>query len=127
MKRNPTKTLKKKLDKLWSLIIRKKYPKCIVCGQSPTQAHHAICRKSKGLYARWCLDNSVGLCVKCHLFRLHGQQGDKEFLDDYLCKLNRIIHPAIQADIKFKSNMVVKYSIQELEEKVKEFEELLNG
>lgn len=127
MKRNPRKTLKNKLDKLWSQIIRAKYPKCIICGKSPTQAHHAIARKAQGMGVRWQLKNGVGLCLSCHLYKLHGNQGDKQFLDNYICILNVLISPEDQENIHQVAHQITKYSLQDLEDMVAEFEKILGG
>lgn len=125
MKRNKSKTLKNKLDRLWSEIIRKRYPRCIVCGNGPTQAHHAISRRAQGLGVRWMLSQGVGLCYSCHIHKLHGQQGDKLFLDTYIERVNELIPMAEQENIRQVAHQITKYSLQDLEDMVLEFEKLV--
>lgn len=127
MARNKLKTLKNKLDKLWSQLVRKKYPTCIVCGGSPTQAHHAISRRAQGNGVRWLLSNGVGLCYQCHIHKLHGQAGDKQFLDTYISRLNELIPQSEQENIHQLAHQIVKYSVSDLEDMVKEFEVQLNA
>lgn len=118
------KSLKKKLDKAWSLAVRAQYPRCIVCGASPTQAHHAIIRKARNLTTRWMIQNGVGLCYVCHRFKLHGSQGDKVFLDKYISIVNDLIPNNEQQNIIELGNTPVIYSVAELEEILKTLEGL---
>ena len=122
MKRNEKKTLKNKLDRLWSEAIRKKYIRCIVCGRQPTQAHHCIVRKAQSLGVRWMIDNGVGLCYVCHIHRLHGSQGDKQWLDRYITVLNGIIPEEKQQNIIEIGNQINKFSVEDLKELVRHFE-----
>ena len=120
MKRNPRKTLKNKLDKAWSKAVRIKYPRCVVCGGEPTQAHHAIARKAQSLGVRWILENGIGLCYCCHIFKLHGPQGDKAWLDRYIKILNDLIPAEVQQKIFEIGHRINKYSIDEMEEILKQ-------
>lgn len=108
--------LKNKLDKAWSLAVRAAFPRCIVCGGAPTQAHHAIIRKARNLTTRWMPSNGVGLCFYCHKFKLHGSQGDKVFLDRYISVVNDLIPAEEQQNIIDLGNTPAKYSLAELEE-----------
>ncbi len=119
-KLTPREILTRKLDKAWSLAVRDKYPRCIMCGTSPTQAHHAIVRKAQGMGVRWILENGVGLCVGCHLFKLHGQQSDKMWLDKYITILNDLVPSDMQQVIVDMGHTIKKYDISELEEILKQ-------
>ena len=121
MKTNP-KTLKKKIDKEWSLAVRKKFPRCIVCGAYPTQAHHAIIRKARNLVTRWMVSNGIGLCFPCHKFKLHGPQGDKVFLDKYIAIVNDVIPAEEQQNIIELGDVPVKYNLTQLREILDTFE-----
>ena len=121
MKRNKAKTLKNKLDKLWSLYIRDRFPKCIVCGDSPTQAHHCISRKAQGNGVKWHPRNGVGLCYRCQIHKLHGQQGDKLFLDTYIKRVNELVCDEEQEEIRQLSKKIIKLDISDLEELIEEF------
>jgi hypothetical protein len=125
MKRNPRKTLKNKLDKLWSAAVRRKFPRCVVCGREPTQAHHCIVRKAQSLGVRWLLSNGIGLCTICHLYKLHGSQGDKQFLDRYLAILNEVVPANEQSNIQQIGHRSNKFDVSQLEEMVKEFESMV--
>lgn len=84
------KSLKKKMDVLWSKLIRSKGA-CEVCGGSPDNAHHIVGRINYAL--RWDLKNGICLCVGCH-FKAHNnpmwfmdwlwdrRPGDYLYLDD---------------------------------------------
>ena len=61
------KSIKKKLDALWSKIIRSRGA-CEMCGGQAQNAHHIIGRINYAL--RWDLRNGVCLCVACH-FKAH--------------------------------------------------------
>lgn len=116
MKRNPRKTLKNKLDKLWSLAIRKMYKRCIVCGTADNlQAHHCIVRKGQSLGVRWLLDNGVALCYACHIFKLHGNQGDKQFLDRYMEAVNQAVTSEAQEAIVEIGHRVNKMTVDDME------------
>lgn len=115
--------IKKKLDTAWSKAVRTQQPRCIVCGKSPTQAHHAIIRKARNLQTRWMLENGVGLCYVCHRFYLHGTQGDKVFLDRYIACVNEKIPAEMQVNIIQLGSEPRKYTLPELQEKLAELEE----
>jgi hypothetical protein len=117
--------LKKKLDIAWSKAVRKKYPRCIVCGKSPTQAHHAIIRKARNLTTRWMVENGVGLCFPCHKFKLHGSQGDKVFLDQYIACVNAAIPEELQVEIICLGGIPVDYGVHKLEKKLAELTKMI--
>ena len=65
-KRKPSKTtLKHKMDKIWSGIIREKQF-CEMCGRPANNPHHVVGRRI--LSIRWDLRNGCLLCTYCHLF-----------------------------------------------------------
>ena len=124
MKKNPPlrKKLIKKLDTLWSIAVRTRYPKCVVCGKEPTQAHHCITRKAQSMGVRWIVKNGVGLCYPCHIHKLHGQQGDKMFLDRYVAILNELIDAGEQEAIREIGHKINKMSVADLQQLVTDFE-----
>ena len=125
-KKTPRRKLVEKLDKLWSQEVRKKMPRCIVCGATTNlNSHHAIVRKAQSLGVRWIVDNGVTLCFRDHILKLHGQQSDKEWLDRYIAILNEIIPIEKQRNIIEIGHQIAKFSQSDLEELVKEFEERL--
>jgi hypothetical protein len=116
-----TKALKKKLNKLWSLAVRKKYPRCVLCGSSNhLQAHHAIVRRARSLATRWDIRNGIALCVKCHLWGIHGNQNDKVFLDRYISILNDLIPSEIQDELVSIGSRVNKPDLEEIKIRLEE-------
>lgn len=57
----------KKLDKLWSKIIKERDRMCQVCGvKKYLNAHHIFSRVNRS--TRWDLENGILLCPSCHNF-----------------------------------------------------------
>lgn len=69
IKHRTNKVIKKKLDVLWSQLVKKQADgKCEVCGkQENLNSHHIVSRKNLNL--RWDLKNGCCLCVGCHKFK----------------------------------------------------------
>lgn len=64
----------KKLDEIWSLIIRSK-KRCELCGHRDENigsfdAHH-IKRKGRSVFLRWKLENGACLGKGCHRYKVH--------------------------------------------------------
>jgi len=68
MKKPSKKSQIKKVDDLWSLLVKAKAKnRCEVCGkQSPLNSHHIFSRSNKSV--RWNDNNGVCLCVGHHVF-----------------------------------------------------------
>lgn len=69
MKEKVKKYSQAQCDKLLTPIIKKLFPKCLLCGQPTGVAHHFI-KKSVSSYLRYYLPNLINLCCSCH-FKLH--------------------------------------------------------
>lgn len=78
-------------DSFLTPIIKKMFPRCLLCNAETQVAHHFI-KKSVSSYLRYYLPNLINLCTKCHM-RLHfNDEGlwngkialtkGKEWLDD---------------------------------------------
>jgi len=101
-------TIKKRLDKLWSGIIRSK-GNCEVCGKREyLNAHHI--RGRKALNTRWDLKNGVCLCAGCHTFKNQSAHQDPLWFNDWL-KLNK---PEVIEHLKDKRWKIKQWSIDEL-------------
>ena len=76
IKHRTNKLIKKKLDKLWSELIKKRAKEmCEMCGKSTMlNSHHIISRSNLNL--RWDLHNGVCLCVSCHSLSNHSAHKD---------------------------------------------------
>jgi hypothetical protein len=91
--------LNKKLDNLWSQVVRSK-GECELCGRKPPEvvlhAHHIFSRRWYS--TRWDIKNGVCLCTGDHLFKAH--KDVQEFSDwvqdrygvDYIDDLRRKAH-----------------------------------
>ncbi len=127
MKKNKPlrKRLIDKLDTLWSMAVRARYPKCILCGSSQTlSSHHCIVRKGQSMGVRWIVDNGVTLCFSDHICKLHGPQGgDKVFMDRYISILNELIDANRQQEIVDIGHRINKFTTFDLQQMVKDFEE----
>lgn len=73
------KRLEKKLDNLWSKIIRSKNV-CEHCGKSPPEiklnSHHVFRRSKRS--TRWDLNNGICLCFWCHSGLAHGKHYEEQ-------------------------------------------------
>ena len=84
MKKESTKTLKKKADNLWSeLIMTQAGNKCEVCGEQGHDPHHFIAR-SRSSRLRWNPKNGIYLCRICHT-KLHWHH-DPQIVDKIIRK-----------------------------------------
>ena len=67
----------KKLDALWSKIIRSN-GRCVACGKTDTlNAHHYIGRRNRNV--RWYVPNGFCLCSGCHTFKTQSAHQDPEW------------------------------------------------
>ena len=63
--------LQKEADRLLQEWVKKKYPKCLVCGKKTHCGHHFF-PKSLSSALRYLVQNLIPLCVGCH-FKHHFQ------------------------------------------------------
>jgi hypothetical protein len=65
--------IKKELDALWSVKVRERDGKCVLCGKAGKvlQAHHYIKTKARSLKYRWDIRNGITLCYGCHMYGVH--------------------------------------------------------
>jgi len=102
--------LKKKIDKLYSEIIRSK-GYCERCGKSgPLNAHHVIGRRN--LATRWDLRNGICLCVGCHKFNKNSAHEDPVHFIEWF----KTYRPDDYKYLLKKKNEINLYTIYELEE-----------
>lgn len=98
------KSYKKKLDSLWSEIVRGRDKVCMTCGKTETlQAHHAIVRKGQSNSTRWDLENGVTMCYYCHICQLHAL-ATYTFLKTYMQRLD------IKIPAETKDRLILKKS-----------------
>lgn len=70
------KKILKELDKYWSLLVRNRDRKCMLCGGfieqiDKLQAHHWILSRAKSLKYRYDVRNGISLCYGCHIHQVH--------------------------------------------------------
>jgi 5-methylcytosine-specific restriction endonuclease McrA len=118
LKKPTKKTLRNKLDKLCSEIVRKR-GKCQRCGKKNNlQTAHIFGRTYSN--TRWDLDNLLCLCPDCHINFAHKQPIlFAEFVKDFLGIDKYEL-------LKEKHNQITKYTMDDLQTKLKVLEEL-NG
>lgn len=118
-KKTSRKTLKNKLDKLWSEAIRKRDKKCQRCGTTQgLQAAHIFTRSA--LSTRWDLRNGIGLCSGCHIYWWH-----KEPIEATRWIEERNGKKEVTSLLR-KRWTIKKYTDQELELMVVGLEEFIN-
>jgi 5-methylcytosine-specific restriction endonuclease McrA len=118
MKKPKKSTLRNKLDKIWSLIIRSK-GKCQRCKKKENlQAAHIFGRRF--LNTRWLLDNGLCLCPDCHINFAHQQP--ILFAEFVKKTLGEEKYEAL----KEAHNQITKYTIEDLQIKLKILTEMLN-
>ena len=103
----------KKLDELWSLIIRSK-KKCELCGNEGDikgfDAHHI--QRRNCLITRWDLDNGVCLDKGCHRFGVHM---DTLKAHQLIEKLKKRGGEEWYKDLVRRSRQIVKWNVKDLE------------
>ena len=104
MKTKSKKYVKRKLDSLWSEIIRsKKY--CERCGKPANNAHHVIGRVN--LVLRWDVRNGCLLCSNCHYLQKYSAHQDPLGLMEWFRKTR----PEDYKYLKEKKNETRTFSI----------------
>jgi hypothetical protein len=108
------KSLVEKLDKVFSIYIRRRYAindiaKCVTCGKQDNwkslQCGHFMSRKH--LSTRWNEDNCQVQCAGCNVFRYGEQYKFSLYLGD---KLSEQLH--------IQSKQICKFTDVELQEKI---------
>uniref|UniRef100_A0A7V3JAD4 HNH endonuclease n=1 Tax=candidate division CPR3 bacterium TaxID=2268181 RepID=A0A7V3JAD4_UNCC3 len=62
--------LRREADKLWQLILMRRYKgRCFVCGKKAIEVHHFV-PKQQCLALRYDLENGIPTCRSCH-FQIH--------------------------------------------------------
>lgn len=112
--------LNKQLDKLWSEAVRSK-GYCELCGRKPPEvvlhAHHIYSRTHRS--TRYDLDNSVCLCMGCHLYTAH--KSVQEF-SDWICE--KLGSEKLDS-LRKKAHTAVKYTKEEKLEMIENLKKML--
>lgn len=101
-------TVKNKLDKLWSLIIKQK-GRCEICGKiGLLNAHHVEGRRNLNL--RWDVRNGCCLCAYCHTFGVKSAHNSPFWFEQEFKKRRPEDYKYIQNQIKKPSR---PYSVED--------------
>ena len=114
MKKTSFRTLRNKLDKAVSQLVRKR-GECERCGTKKNlQCSHIYGRRN--LSVRWDLDNLQCLCMRCHLYFWHKEPiAAFKWLESVRTKKQL-------AALNRKANAVKKWTIKEMSELLEEIE-----
>lgn len=119
------------LDKLWSLYVRHRDNKCMLCGgyvgqPEKLQAHHWIIPRGKSLKYRFDPRNGIALCYGCHIHQVHTNptvdiinRVRESALSNHIVTLDDI------EEIVNSSRSVNKITTVELQEKLEDLKNLL--
>ena len=119
MKKPSISTLKRKLDKAWSLAIRSE-GSCEVCGKladyCQLHPHHFIGRRN--LATRWDLDNGFCLCALHHQLGLTSAHQNPEWFRKEVIRIRGIDYPKVMLR---RASKVKKWTYNELLELLNKF------
>ncbi len=117
---------KKKMDALWSKIVRARDKECAICKTKENlQGHHCIVRKAQGNATRWDTSNGIALCYHCHIIELHGY-ATESIVNAYMKIINERYSEDDKDALRAKSKGIVKDSWGNLEQIYAELEEELS-
>lgn len=108
MKKPSKTTLRNKCDSLLTPIVKKLYPKCLLCNNETQVAHHHV-HKSKSTRLRYEIDNLINLCGHCHVV-LHCNESywASRIIDikgiEWFRKLDKMKNETVKADVIFYMN-----------------------
>ena len=99
-KKNEVQKLRDQADKMLSPLIRKLFPRCLLCNEETQVAHHHI-HKSSSTRLRYYLPNLINLCHKCHC-KLHHNESQ------WASEIVRLKGLDWYEDLRTKRNEMVK-------------------
>ena len=106
---------KKKIDEVFSQLIRKERPACQRCG-TPNNLQHSHIRGRAYMATRWDRENAFSLCYGCHLFWWH--RADCVEVEEWMfTKINKDQYNRIRE----KSLSYCKFSMSDLKEMLEGF------
>lgn len=126
-KRKKRAILKDKAHKLWSLLIRRKYPRCVMCGtEENLQAHHCIEPAGRSDGVKYLLSNGITLCYHCHIHKEHGS-ASKTWRDTLSSIIDSVISKDDQQNIHEIGHKNNKLETCDIEEIIVAFQKALDG
>lgn len=107
----------KKCHNMWSLCVRARDRKCLICGRSDGKldAHHGVACRGNGVGKHWfMLKNGFTLCFRDHQI-VHSKMGDKKLLEIWIAIVDMMVTKEEQEEIIRSRHETAKYSIEDLE------------
>lgn len=106
-----------KCHNIWSLCVRARDKKCVLCGREygKMDAHHCIVPRGSAVGHHWfMLDNGAQLCFLCHGL-VHSKRGDKVALEKWLALLDSRVSKERQAEIIRAKHTTAKFTMEDYE------------
>jgi hypothetical protein len=108
--------VKAQLAVLWSIAVRRRDGKCVMCGKTDTlQAHHWLFFKSHSMALAFNPANGATLCYPCHIFKLH-MRGDGDFAMRLCETMTARVGSGIVEEMREIARNPRPISLEELEE-----------
>lgn len=122
--KTPTQKLDKKLDEVWSQLVKiKAGNKCEVCGSTQNlNSHHLYSRAKKSV--RWNLDNGICLCVGHHIGNSFSAHKTPLAFQNWLINYKG---EYFIRDLEIRANIASKWSMSEKELLLKTLKDKLNN
>ena len=114
-KKKTVSQLKKKVDKVFSLWIRKRDKRCFTCGRPASQAGHFQSRRFSA--TRYDEINVQSQCIKCNIF-CYGEQ--------YIFgeKLNLVYGEGTAEKLRKKAQKLHQFTVKELDGIIEKYEKV---
>lgn len=106
----------KKCHDMWSLCVRARDGKCVICGRTEGKldAHHGVACRGNGVGKHWfILKNGFALCFQDHL-GVH-QNKTRAFMDNWHRVMDSMVSKEEQEAIIRARHETAKYTIEDLE------------
>lgn len=124
MSKRTKKSVGKSLDRLWSLVVRKRdNHTCQKCGKPATEVHHIFGRRN--FSTRWNIQNGISLCPACHTWGKNSLE-QSPYLPENRAVILQIVGGEEELDkLATLANTPYKSTLNELIELESKFKEIL--
>ena len=107
--------LLRKCHAAWSICVRFRDKKCMMCGTTENlHAHHCLVPKSKSTGTRFMLENGIALCYRCHMKIVHKGLERKDWFDRLKSVIDSMVRLKREAEIIAESRKEKTWSREEL-------------
>jgi len=121
-------SIKKKLHKVWSLLVRHRDGyRCQWCGKvhKNNHAHHIVARSICSIPGHFDVRNGMTLCYRCHMFRLKSEVDEYIVVRDKFLKKHKINYDDLRYEFSKHPKWILDdylVKLNELTKKVKRIE-----